>query len=64
MSQWTAGKLRRIQDENYSPEFPLALALKDVHLALEEAEPEHSPSSLHWLTSGRRSRSRATATRM
>jgi len=42
ISQWTAGKLRRIQDGNYSPEFPLALALKDVHLALEEAGPEHS----------------------
>jgi 3-hydroxyisobutyrate dehydrogenase len=37
ISQWTAGKL---QDDNYSPEFPLALALKDVHLALEEAGPE------------------------
>jgi 3-hydroxyisobutyrate dehydrogenase len=39
-SPWTAGKLRRLQDGNYSPEFPLALALKDVHLALEEAGPE------------------------
>jgi 3-hydroxyisobutyrate dehydrogenase len=38
-SPWTAGKLRRLQDGNYSPEFPLALALKDVHLALEETGP-------------------------
>jgi 3-hydroxyisobutyrate dehydrogenase len=40
ISPWTVGKMSRIEDNNYSPEFPLALALKDVHLALEEAEPE------------------------
>ena len=40
MSPWTAGKISRIQRNDYSPEFPLALALKDVHLALEEADPE------------------------
>jgi len=40
MSAWTAGKIRHIQANNYSPEFPLALALKDVHLALEHADPE------------------------
>lgn len=40
ISPWSAGKLRRLQDGNYSPEFPLTLALKDVHLALEEAGPE------------------------
>jgi 3-hydroxyisobutyrate dehydrogenase len=40
VSPWMAGKLARIQDDNYSPEFPLVLALKDVHLALEQAGPE------------------------
>jgi 3-hydroxyisobutyrate dehydrogenase len=40
MSPWMVGKISRIADDNYSPEFPLALALKDVHLALEEADPE------------------------
>ena len=40
MSPWMAGKLARLQEGIYSPEFPLALALKDVHLALGEADPE------------------------
>ena len=40
MSPWEAGKFRRIEAGDYSPEFPLALALKDVHLALEHGGPE------------------------
>jgi 3-hydroxyisobutyrate dehydrogenase len=40
MSPWDAGKFRRIEAGDYSPEFPLALALKDVHLALEHGGPE------------------------
>ena len=40
ISPWMAGKLSRLEGADYSPEFPLALALKDVHLALEEADPE------------------------
>jgi 3-hydroxyisobutyrate dehydrogenase len=40
VSPWMAGKLARLENDDYSPEFPLALALKDVHLALEEADPE------------------------
>jgi 3-hydroxyisobutyrate dehydrogenase len=40
ISPWMAGKISRIQDGDYSPEFPLALALKDVHLALEQADPK------------------------
>jgi 3-hydroxyisobutyrate dehydrogenase len=40
LSSWDAGKFRRIEAENYSPEFPLRLALKDVHLALEQGSPE------------------------
>ena len=40
ISQWELGKISRIGGNDYSPEFPLGLALKDVHLALEEADPE------------------------
>ena len=40
VSPWMAGKISRIQNDNYSPEFPLALALKDVHLALEQVDPK------------------------
>ena len=40
ISPWSAGKMQRIAGNEYSPEFPLALALKDVHLALEEADPK------------------------
>jgi 3-hydroxyisobutyrate dehydrogenase len=40
VSPWEAGKLRRIETGDYSPEFPLGLALKDVHLALEHAGAE------------------------
>ncbi len=41
LSPWEAGKFRRIEAGDYSPEFPLRLALKDVHLALESGGPEH-----------------------
>lgn len=41
LSPWEAGKFRRIEAGDYSPEFPLKLALKDVHLALEHGGPEH-----------------------
>jgi 3-hydroxyisobutyrate dehydrogenase len=40
VSLWMAGKMARIEKGDYSPEFPLALALKDVRLALEQADPE------------------------
>jgi 3-hydroxyisobutyrate dehydrogenase len=40
VSPWMAGKLSRIEDGDYSPEFPLDLALKDVRLALEQADPQ------------------------
>jgi 3-hydroxyisobutyrate dehydrogenase len=40
MSPWAAGKISRIQDDDFSPEFPLGLALKDVRLALEQTDPE------------------------
>jgi 3-hydroxyisobutyrate dehydrogenase len=41
LSPWEAGKFRRIKAGDYSPEFPLRLALKDVRLALEHGGPEH-----------------------
>lgn len=37
MSPWQAGKLERIIHDDYSVQFALSLALKDVHLALEDA---------------------------
>ncbi len=37
VSPWQAAKLRRIVEGDFSPQFPLSLALKDVHLALEAA---------------------------
>jgi 3-hydroxyisobutyrate dehydrogenase len=40
VSPWEAGKFRRIESEEYSAEFPLRLALKDVHLALADAGAE------------------------
>jgi 3-hydroxyisobutyrate dehydrogenase len=43
LSPWAVGKISHIEADNYSPEFPLALALKDVHLALEHADPERFP---------------------
>jgi 3-hydroxyisobutyrate dehydrogenase len=35
VSPWQAGKLQRIVTRDFSPQFALSLALKDVHLALE-----------------------------
>ena len=40
VSQWASAKLERIAHDDYSPQFALALALKDVHLALEAVESE------------------------
>jgi 3-hydroxyisobutyrate dehydrogenase len=40
ISAWESGKLQRIQQGNYTPEFALALALKDVHLALADGGPD------------------------
>jgi 3-hydroxyisobutyrate dehydrogenase len=36
-SPWQKAKLQRIQQRDFSPEFPLSLALKDVRLALDAA---------------------------
>lgn len=40
MSSWESTKLQRIANQEYTPQFALALALKDVHLALEEVDPK------------------------
>jgi len=44
MSPWEAAKLQRIAKDEYSPQFALSLALKDVHLALEAVDPERFES--------------------
>jgi len=36
-SPWQTAKLQRMLEGDFSPQFPLSLALKDVHLALEAA---------------------------
>lgn len=38
VSPWQAAKLQRIAEGDYSPQFALSLALKDVHLALQAAD--------------------------
>ena len=38
VSTWAAGKLRRVGQADYSPEYSLALALKDIMLALETTD--------------------------
>ena len=40
VSPWQAAKLQRIVKDDFSAQFALALALKDVHLALEAADGE------------------------
>jgi 3-hydroxyisobutyrate dehydrogenase len=39
LSPWDSAKLQRIADGEYSAQFALDLALKDVHLALETVDP-------------------------
>lgn len=36
---WGEAKLHRMARDDYSPEFPLSLALKDIHLALDAVDP-------------------------
>ena len=40
VSSWQAAKLQRIVNDDYSPQFALSLALKDVHLALETGDDD------------------------
>jgi len=44
LSPWDTAKLQRIADGEYSAQFALALALKDVHLALETVDPSRFES--------------------
>jgi 3-hydroxyisobutyrate dehydrogenase len=39
LSPWDTPKLQRMAKDDYSAQFALALALKDVHLALEAVDP-------------------------
>jgi 3-hydroxyisobutyrate dehydrogenase len=38
LSPWDTAKLQRMAKDDYSPQFALSLALKDVHLALEDVD--------------------------
>jgi 3-hydroxyisobutyrate dehydrogenase len=40
VSPWQAAKLERILNGDFSPQFPLSLALKDLHLALEAVDED------------------------
>jgi 3-hydroxyisobutyrate dehydrogenase len=40
VSPWQAAKLQRILEGDFSPQFPLSLALKDVRLALEATDED------------------------
>ena len=53
ISPWESAKLQRIAKDEYSPQFALSLALKDVHLALEAVDPDRFEA----FASSRRSRS-------
>jgi 3-hydroxyisobutyrate dehydrogenase len=44
MSSWQTSKLQRIAEDEFSAEFALSLALKDVRLALEAAGVERLPA--------------------
>ena len=44
VSPWQAAKLPRIAEGDFSPQFALSLALKDVHLVLEDAGRERFPA--------------------
>lgn len=43
VAPWAAEKLQRIGQNDYSPQYPLSLALKDVDLALEGVEADRFP---------------------
>jgi 3-hydroxyisobutyrate dehydrogenase len=45
-SPWQKAKLERIQGRDFSPEFPLSLALKDVRLAIDAAADDHRFAAL------------------
>ncbi|MCW3843716.1 NAD(P)-dependent oxidoreductase [Micromonospora yasonensis] len=45
VSPWAAEKLERVGRDDYRPQYPLDLALKDVELALREAPPGRFPAA-------------------
>jgi len=46
-SPWQQAKLQRILERDFSPQFPLTLALKDVHLALDAADEDRFAALAH-----------------
>ena len=44
VSPWQAAKLQRIAEGDFSAQFALSLALKDVHLALQAADGDRFPA--------------------
>ena len=62
VSQWQAAKLQRIAQGDFSVQFALSLALKDVHLALEAAGDDSFRGLPAWPTNGRKSSSTGLAT--
>ena len=55
MSPWQAAKLQRIAKGDFSVQFALSLALKDVRLALEGWPPSVSGRLPAWRTNGKKS---------
>ena len=65
VSPWQAAKLQRIVDGDFSPQFALSLALKDVRLALEAADDDRFAAlglPGRRMATGRRSAGSATRT--
>ena len=54
VSPWQQAKLQRISDGEFSAQFALALALKDVRLALEAAGDDRFAAPGCWPTNGSR----------
>ena len=63
MSPWQAAKLQRIAKDDFSAQFALSLALKDVHLALQAADNRLAVLACR-LTNGSRSSITGSATRI
>ena len=63
VSAWQAAKLQRIAHGEFSAQFALSLALKDVHLALEAAGGDRSPPLPAWRANGSRPSIKGSVTR-
>jgi len=62
VSPWQASKLNRVAKGDFTAQFALSLALKDVHLALEASGASGSRRLPAWPTNGNTSSTRASAT--